>query len=102
MTVRELQSLYDEPRPHFNTLSTMVRLLEEKGCVGHEQKGKTYIYSAIVSAGEIGVRTVRSAVDRYFRGSFRGLVSTLVKDENVSVDELRRLLDEIESANGKE
>lgn len=98
MSIKRLQELYDEPQPHVNTLSTIVRGLEEKGCIGHEQKGKTFVYHAAASADEIGTRTVRNAVERYFRGSFSGLVSTLVKEEEVSVDELRRLLDEIESS----
>ena len=47
--VRELLSFYDEPKPHFNTLSTVVRGLEEKGFVGHKAYGNTYQYYALVS-----------------------------------------------------
>ena len=47
--VKELLDFYDEPKPHFNTLSTIVRGLEEKGYVSHKAYGKTYQYFAVVS-----------------------------------------------------
>ncbi len=48
MPVRDIVKLYDAPKPHFNTVSTIVRSLEEKGYVGHTPKGKSFIYHAIV------------------------------------------------------
>lgn len=87
---------YDNPRPHFNTVSTIVRGLEEKGYIGHKPFGKTYQYYATVSAADMGVKSLKSIISRYFKNSYLGVVSSLVKDENISVDELRRLLDEVE------
>ncbi len=97
MTVKALRELYPEPRPHFNTLSTMVRMLEEKGCIAHKQDGRGYIYYPAVTPTEVGRSTLRSAISRYFGNSYLRLVSALVKEENVSVDELRHLLDDIEN-----
>ena len=47
--VKQIVELYDEPRPHFNTISTYVRLLEEKGYLGHQGFVRTYQYYALVS-----------------------------------------------------
>lgn len=96
MPVRRLVELFDEPRPHFNTVSTLVRILEEKGCVAHRAEGKSYVYYPLVSPADVGCTTVRGAIARYFDNSYLGMVSALIKDEDVSVDELRHLLDEIE------
>lgn len=99
--VRELQELYPEPRPHFNTLSTVVRGLEDKGFVGHESFGPTHRYFAKLSREEVGGRSIKSIVNRFFGNSYLGIVSSLVKDEEVSIEELRRLIDEVEN-NGKD
>lgn len=94
--VKEILEFYDNPRPHFNTVSTIVRGLEEKGYIDHKPFGKTYQYYATVSAADMGVKSLKSIISRYFKNSYLGVVSSLVKDENISVDELRRLLDEVE------
>lgn len=67
--VREILDFYDEPKPHFNTISTIVRGLEEKGFIGHEAFGKTYRYHAIVSATDMGTRSLKSVIKRYFKNS---------------------------------
>lgn len=95
--VNDILKLYNEPKPHFNTVSTIVRGLEERGLVGHESFGKSYRYHALVSASEVGMRSLKSVVSRFFKNSCLGAVSTLVKDEEISVDELRRLIDEVEN-----
>lgn len=98
MPVREMLEFYDEPRPHFNTVSTTVRILEEKGYVGHTPEGKSYRYHAAVGEDEFGRRTLASVVGRYFKNSYLRVVSSLVEDGNLPVDELRSLLDEIEQS----
>ena len=52
MFVKELLEFYDEPRPHFNTLSTMVRILEKEGFLDHKQFGNTYQYYPLVTEAE--------------------------------------------------
>lgn len=96
--VKEILELYEDPRPHFNTVSTIVRGLEEKGYISHKSFGKTYQYYATVSAADMGVKSLKSIISRYFKNSYLGVVSSLVKEENISVDELRRLLDEVEKS----
>ncbi|HBG57727.1 MAG TPA: transcriptional regulator [Porphyromonadaceae bacterium] len=99
--VKQLVEMYPEPKPHFNTLSTYVRSLEEKGFVSHESFGTTYRYFAIISEEEYRNRTLRNVVRKYFDNSYLSVVSSLIKDENISVEEVRKLLDEVEKLNDK-
>ena len=97
MFVRELQEHYDEPRPHINTLSTSVRILEREGFIGHKQYGNTYQYFPIITEAEYGRRSIAGIVKAYFNDSYLSAVSSFVKEEKISVDELRELIDEIEN-----
>lgn len=97
--VREIVELYENPKPHFNTISTIVRSLEEKGYVGHTPKGKSYQYHAIVAEEDMGKKSLSSIVGRYFRNSYLRVVSSLVEDGNIPVEDLRKLLDEVEKNN---
>lgn len=97
MFVRELQEHYAEPRPHFNTLSTMVRLLEKNGFLGHKQFGNTYQYYALVSEKEYGRSSLAGVIRNYFDNSYLSAVSSFVKEEKISVDELKQLIEQIEN-----
>lgn len=97
--VKEIVELYDEPRPHFNTLSTFVRGLEEKGYVSHRSFGNSYQYYAVVSSDDFKKKTLRSVISKYFNNSYLGVVSSLVKEEEISLDELKELIREVENAN---
>lgn len=97
--VKEIVELYDDPRPHFNTISTIVRTLEEKGYVGHTQNGKSYCYHAIIAEEDMGKKSLSSIVGRYFKNSYLRVVSSFVEDGNIPVEDLRRLLDEVDKAN---
>ena len=99
MFVRELQEHYDEPRPHFNTLSTIVRILEREGYLGHKQFGNTYQYYPLVSEKEYGRSSIAGVIKNYFNDSYLSAVSTFVKEEKISVDELKELIEQIEANN---
>lgn len=96
--VREIVELYENPKPHFNTISTIVRSLEEKGYVSHTPKGKSYQYHAIVAEEDLGKKSLSSIVGRYFKNSYLRVVSSLVEDGNIPVEDLRNLLDEVEKS----
>ena len=96
--VKEIVGLYDEPRPHFNTLSTFVRALEEKGYLSHRTFGNTYQYYAVVSRDEFKKKTLKSVISKYFNNSYLGVVSSLVKEEEISLSELKELIREVENA----
>ena len=97
--VKEMVELYDEPRPHFNTLSTFVRGLEEKGYVGHRAFGNSHQYYAKVSRDDFKKKTLKGVISKYFNNSYLGVVSSLVREEEISLEELKELIREVENAN---
>ncbi len=96
--VREIVEMYEEPKPHFNTISTIVRSLEDKGYVGHTAEGKSYKYHATVAEEEMGKKSLSSIVGKYFKNSYIRMVSSFVEDGNIPIEDLRHLLDEVEKS----
>ncbi|MGL5272911.1 MAG: BlaI/MecI/CopY family transcriptional regulator [Phocaeicola sp.] len=94
--VKELMEFYPEPKPHFNTLSTIVRGLEEKQFLSHHVFGNTHQYYPIVSESDFKKRTLKSVISKYFNNSYLGVVSSLVKEESISINELKQLIEEVE------
>ena len=97
MFVKELLELQDEPKPHYNTLSTIVRILEEKGYIGYKVYGNTYQYYALISEDEYRNQTLNTVVDKYFDKSYTRVVSTLIEEEKLSIDELQELIRRIKN-----
>jgi BlaI family penicillinase repressor len=93
MFVRELLSFYDEPKPHYNTVSTLVRGLEEKGFVGYKAYGNTYQYYALVSEKEYKSSALKEVVSQYYNNSYINVVSSFIEEEGMSVDELKSLIE---------
>ncbi|NDV81198.1 BlaI/MecI/CopY family transcriptional regulator [Bacteroides sp. 51] len=100
--VKEMLAFYDEPKPHFNTLSTIVRGLEEKGYLDHKTYGNTYQYCAIVSEEDFRKGTLKNVISKYFNNSYLSAVSSLVKEEDISLDDLKKLIEEVENAHQSE
>ena len=98
MFVKELLEFYDEPRPHFNTLSTTVRILEKKGFLDHKQFGTSYQYFPTISERDYGRSSLTGIIKNYFDDSYLSAVSSFVKEEKISVDELKELIERIESS----
>ena len=98
MFVKDIVEMYDDPKPHFITISTIVRTLEEKGYVGHTQHGKSYQYHAVVAEQDMGKKSLSSVIGRYFKNSYISVVSSFLEDGNIPVEDLRRLLDEVEKS----
>ena len=100
MFVQDMLELLPEPL-HFNTISTFVRGLEKKGLVGHKTYGISHQYYAEVSREEFNKKTLKSVIGKYFNNSYLGLVSSLVREEQISIDELKELIREVENAHKK-
>ena len=83
--------------PHYNTLSTIIRNLEEKGFVSHNAFGNTHQYFPVVSKADYRKRFMSTAIDTYFNSSYKNMVSHFAKEEKISADELREILAMIES-----
>ena len=84
--------LYDDPKPHFNTVSTMVRTLETKGFLDHEAFGNTYRYRPVVSQEEFSKGVLGNVVTRYFENSYKSVVSALIDEEKISIEDLEELI----------
>jgi len=96
--VKQILDFYEDPKPHFNTLSTIVRGLEEKGFLTHTTYGNTYQYFAQVSEEDFRKTTLNNVIKKYFDNSYLGAVSSLVKEESISLNELEQLIAEVEKA----
>lgn len=90
--VKELIELFPEPKPAYNTVSTVVRILEQKGAVGHKSYGRTHKYYPIVSKDEYTKLKTNHLVNNFFAGSYQELLSFFVKDKKLSLSELEEIL----------
>ncbi|MCZ8089884.1 MAG: BlaI/MecI/CopY family transcriptional regulator [Flavobacterium sp.] len=94
--VKEVLAEITEDQPHYNTLSTIIRNLEEKGFVGHNAFGNTHQYFPIVQMEDYRKRFMNTAIENYFDSSYKNLVSFFAEEEKISADELREILEIIE------
>ncbi len=90
--VRDILEELPEPKPAYNTVSTIVRILETKGFVGHEAFGKSHQYFPLVEQDKYKSFFLKNFMSGYFGGSFEKLVSFFAKDNNLDVQELDQLL----------
>ncbi len=98
MQIKELQSHYSEPKPHVNTLSTLVKILEEKGFLDHRAiTARCFQYFAKISREEYSGGTLSNVVNKFFGNSYLNAVSALVKEQKVSLDELKELIKQVEN-----
>lgn len=96
MSVKEMIDFYDDPKPHFNTVSTFVRALEARGLISHNGIGITFQYYAAVKREDFNKQSLLSFVDKFYSKHALNVVSALVSEEKISVEDLRELLDRIE------
>jgi len=95
---KEVQSELKTPS-HYNTVSTIIRKLEEKGYIGHQAFGKTHQYYPLISKEEYRSHFVGKAMTTYFNNSYKNMVSFFAKEEKITADELREILNVIERKN---
>lgn len=87
-----------EPRPHSNTIATILKILVEKGFVEYDVQGRNNMYKPKISKAEYGKKTINNLVKGYFEGSPAKLVSQFVSDNKLSIEELEALLEQIRSS----
>lgn len=97
IAVSQLAELYPQPRPHVNTISTVVRRLESKGFVGHNEVGGSFRYFAVPQKEEYRSKSLGDLIKNYFAGSYYGAVSALVQEEKITAEELKELLNLVEN-----
>lgn len=84
-----------EPKPAYNTVSTIVRILENKGFVSYEKQGKGHLYFPLIAKQDYSNQSITKLVDNYFQGSFKSMVSFFVKKNDMDIDDLESVLKEI-------
>ena len=103
--VKEILEHFDEPKPAYNTVSTIVRILQEKGFVTHKAYGRTHEYYPLVSKDEYSRTHLRNFVNDYFSNSFGKMVSFFAKEEKISLKEMEMIMKvmegEVKKQNGK-
>jgi BlaI family transcriptional regulator, penicillinase repressor len=97
--VKEIIDLLPDPKPPYNTISSLVRLLESKGMVGHEAFGKTHRYFPKISKNEYRKGIFSSMVSDYFDGSYESLMSFIVSSKDLTEEEAKKLKDIINMKN---
>lgn len=94
--VKDVLAEIKEDQPHYNTLSTIIRNLEEKGYVAYNAFGKTHQYYPIIAKEAYRKRFFNTAIDNYFNSSYKNVVSFFAKEEKISVDDLKEIIALIE------
>jgi BlaI family penicillinase repressor len=94
--VKDILKEMPDPKPAYNTVSTIVRILETKGFVDHKAYGKTHEYFPLISRDKYKQFSLDNLVNSYFNGSFKNLVSFFAKENKMDVNDMDQLLKELE------
>ncbi len=95
--VKDIIDELPEPKPHYNTIATMVKILTDKGFLNAEKIGNTYRYTPLISLAEYRQQDVANIKQKYFGNSFSKMITHFAKEENLSNDELDELIRIIKS-----
>ena len=93
--LRDITNEMPEPKPHQNTVATILKILVEKKFVGIEVFGRMHEYYALVNKDVYSKGRVKSLVKKYYEGSFSNIVSSMVKENNLSIEELEMLVKQL-------
>ena len=91
-TIQDIIDELPEPKPAYNTVSTIIRILESKEVVDHKPKGRGYIYFPLIKKSDYSNQTLQKIVDGYFDGSFKSMVSFFMKKNDLDIKELDAIL----------
>lgn len=95
--VKDILEQFPEPKPAYNTVSTIVRILQEKGFIGHEAFGKSHCYFPMIDKETYTRKFLRNFIGSYFNNSFPQMVSFFAKEENIDLKELEEILEFIKN-----
>jgi len=90
--VKDILEQFDEPKPAYNTVSTIVRILQEKGFVTHKAYGRTHEYIPVVSKNDYSKKHLKTFVNDYFSNSFEKMVSFFAREKSISVKEMEEIM----------
>ncbi|HUR65243.1 MAG TPA: BlaI/MecI/CopY family transcriptional regulator [Chitinophagaceae bacterium] len=93
--IREVIPHLPDPKPHYNSVATMVKILEDKGFLGHETVGNTHCYFPVVSKEQYQKHDMKDIVKKYFDNSYPQMLAFFAKEEKLSEKELNEILEMI-------
>lgn len=93
--LKDILELFPEPKPHTNTVSTILKVLKDKGFVDYEVFGRQHEYFPLVTKEQYSGKSMKTLVKNYFKGSYKNAVSFLVEKNEMSVEDLEMLLNEL-------
>lgn len=96
-----IDALPDDPKPPYNTISSVVRVLEKKEYVGYKAYGKTYEYFPIISKAEYRKESFKKMFTGYFDNSAESLLSFMVKEQKLSKDDIEKIQEMINKNTSK-
>ena len=91
-------ALKERPRPAYNTVLTLLRILEKKGYVNHRKDGRAFVFTPIIDRSNATRSALKTLVNRFFEGSPNLLMLNLLQDEELSSEALKQLKQRIEEA----
>ena len=94
-SVKEVIDKLPEPKPAYNTVSTIIRILETKEFVGHKPVGRGFFYFPIIEKEAYSNQSLHKLMNGYFDGSFKSMVSFFVKENKMDISELESILKEV-------
>jgi BlaI family transcriptional regulator, penicillinase repressor len=89
--VKDIVDLLPAPKPHYNTVSTIIKILCDKGFVGYESFGKSNRYYPLIQKDEYSKKTMKQFVSKYFDGSFAGMLSFFAQEKDITVQDLEAI-----------
>jgi BlaI family transcriptional regulator, penicillinase repressor len=95
--IHDILNRFPEPKPAYNTVSTIVRILEQKGFIGHKAYGRTHEYFPLINKKDYTRTHFRNFVSNYFENSYHSLASFFTKEEKLSIrelEEIKQLMDD--------
>jgi BlaI family transcriptional regulator, penicillinase repressor len=92
--VKDIRDSFNEPKPARNTISTVVRILEKKGFVGHKAYGNVYLYHPLVSKSDYSRSQLFGLMESYFNNSFPAMASFFAREKDLTIKELEELLED--------
>ncbi|WP_162340353.1 MULTISPECIES: BlaI/MecI/CopY family transcriptional regulator [Cyclobacterium] len=95
--VKDIVAKYPDPKPHNNTISSLVRILQDKGIVGFKQYGNTYEYFPLLRREEYRKGFMKKIISDYFDNSFSNAVASFIDDEELDREEIEEIMKLIKS-----
>ena len=95
--IRDVIPLLPDPKPHYNSVATIVKILEEKGFLNHETVGNVYCYFPVITREDYQKHAMKDIVSQYFDNSYPRMLAFFAKEQNLTDEELNEIVNLIKS-----